>query len=433
VVRCTRARYRSSRERGYIAPVTSDIDRAIALLKQGAVDIVDRDELVVRLREGRPLRVKAGFDPTRPDLHLGHVVLMNKLRQFQLLGHHVIFIVGDFTALVGDPTGRNKARPALSREEVLAGAQTYAEQALKVLDPSRTEIRYNSEWLEKLSPHDMIRLAARRTVARTMERRDFRERFDEGRDIYLHEFLYPLLQAYDSVAIDADIELGGTDQLFNLMVGRDLMGAYGKRPQMVLTVPLLEGLDARWVDGRVEGPKMSKSADNYVGVTEPPFEQFRKLMLVNDGVIWRYFSLLSALEPEAVRALTERCEAPGAPPREGQRVFAREIVTRFHGPDAAREAEHRYDAQRAGGAFPADAPTFELAGDPARGGLWIAKALEQAKLATSASEGRRLVQGRAVTVDGQRFTEERGVLAAGAIYELTVGGKNKLFARVKVT
>ncbi len=411
----------------------TEIDRAMALIERGAVDIVDRVELRSRLSDGRPLRVKAGFDPTRPDLHLGHVVLMNKLRQFQELGHHVVFIVGDFTAQVGDPTGRNKSRPPLTKEEVLAGAKTYAEQALKVLDKDKCEIRYNSEWLDKLSPQDLVRLAARRTVARTMERRDFRDRFENNQDIYLHEFLYPLFQAYDSVAIEADIELGGTDQLFNLMVGRDLMGAYSMRPQMVLTVPLLEGLDARLVDGKVEGPKMSKSADNYVGVAEPAFEQFRKLMLVNDGVIWRYFDLLSARSVAEIAELRARCEAEGAAPREGQRVFAREIVTRFHSAEAAVEAEARYDAQRTAGAFPADAPQFSLSADPAKGGVWIGKALELAGLAASSSEGKRHVQGKAVTVNGARFTDPQGVLSAGQSYEVIVGGKNKQFARITIT
>jgi tyrosyl-tRNA synthetase len=410
----------------------TDVKKSMALIERGAVEIHEKKELEARLAEGRPLRVKAGFDPTRPDLHLGHVVLMNKLRQFQELGHHVIFIVGDFTAQVGDPTGRNKSRPPLTKEEVLAGAKTYAEQALKVLDKDKCEIRYNSEWLDKLTPQDLVRLAARRTVARTMERRDFRERFENNQDIYLHEFLYPLFQAYDSVAIQADIELGGTDQLFNLMVGRDLMGAYSMRPQMVLTVPLLEGLDAKLVDGKVEGPKMSKSADNYVGVAEPPFEQFRKLMLVNDGVIWRYFELLSVLTSDEIAALRAKCEAPGAAPREGQRVFAREIVTRFHGADAANEAEARYEAQRGSGAFPADAPSFTVPGDPAKGGVWVAKALELARLASSSSEGRRHVQGKSVTINGVRYTDAQGVLASGQTYEVTVGGKNKLFAKITV-
>ncbi|MDP3275799.1 MAG: tyrosine--tRNA ligase [Deltaproteobacteria bacterium] len=411
----------------------TSVEESLALLERGAVTVIDREELRARLAEGKPLRVKAGFDPTRPDLHLGHVVLMNKLRQFQMLGHQVVFIVGDFTAQVGDPTGRNKSRPPLTRDEVLAGARTYAEQALKVLDAASTEIRYNSEWLEKLTPQEFVRLAARRTVARTMERRDFRERFDEGKDIYLHEFLYPLLQAYDSVAIDADIELGGTDQLFNLTVGRDLMTAYGKRAQMVLTVPLLEGLDAKLVDGEVVGPKMSKSSDNYVGVSEPAFDQFRKLMLVNDGVIWRYYELLSALSTSEIAAIRTTAEAEGAPPRWAQRLFAREIVARFHDAAAAVEAEQRYEAQRASASFAADAAEVTVEGDLARGGVWIAKALELAKLATGSSEGRRLVQNKAVLVNNVRVTDERAVLPNGGTYEVVVTGKNKRFAKITVS
>jgi tyrosyl-tRNA synthetase len=403
----------------------------LAELKRGIVDLISEPELIERLGEGRPLRVKAGFDPTRPDLHLGHVVLMNKLRQWQDLGHQVVFIVGDFTALVGDPTGKNRARPPLSREEVQAGARTYAEQAFKVLDPARTELRYNSEWLEKLSPYEFVKLAAKRTVARTLERRDFRERFESGRDIYLHEFLYPLLQAYDSVVIDADIELGGTDQLFNLTVGRDLMGAYGKRPQMVMTTPLLEGLDARLVDGEIVGEKMSKSADNYVGVAEPPLEQFKKLMLVNDGVIWRYYELLSTRSAEEIAALKREAEAGRLPPRETQRRFAREVVARFHGADAAREAEAQYDYNRKGG-FPADAPSLELTVDPARGSLWIAKALAQAKLVESSSAGKNMVKNGGVQIDGERVKDELLQLAPGRTYEVVVGGKNKKYARIAV-
>lgn len=425
--------------------MTSSISTTLAELKRGIVDLITEAELVERLSEGRPLRIKAGFDPTRPDLHLGHVVLMNKLRQWQDFGHHVIFIVGDFTAQVGDPTGRNKARPPVSREEILEGARSYAEQAFKVLDPARTEVRFNSEWLDKLTPQEFIKLAAKRTVARTLERRDFRERFEQGRDIYLHEFLYPLLQAYDSVVIDADVELGGTDQLFNLNVGRDLMSAYGKRPQIVMTTPLLEGLDARLVDGKIVGEKMSKSADNYVGVAEPPFEQFKKLMLVDDGVIWRYFELLSTKPAEEIAALREEALAGALPPREPQRRFAREIVTRFHGAAAAAEAERAYDSRRAG-VFPADAPSFTLPADPARGALWLAKALAEARLAlspkekdeqgrpkASTSEARRLIKSGAVQVDGAKVTDEQAQLAPGRTYQIVVGSKDRKYALITVS
>jgi tyrosyl-tRNA synthetase len=404
---------------------------ALAELERGIVDLVSREELLARLDEGRPLRVKAGFDPTRPDLHIGHVVLMNKLRQFQELGHTVVFIVGDFTAQVGDPTGRNKARPPLSREEILQGAKTYAEQAFKVLSHERVEVRYNSEWLEKMTPADFVKLAAKRTVARTMERRDFKERFQEQRDIYLHELLYPLLQGYNSVEVDADIELGGTDQLFNLNVGRDLMSAYGKRPQMVMTTPLLEGLDAKWVEGKVVGDKMSKSADNYVGVSEPPLDQFKKLMLVNDGVVWRYYELLSALKNAEIAELRRATDAGELAPREAQRRFAREIVTRFHGEAAAKEAETQYEHNRAGG-FPSDAPSFSIAADATKGTLWIAKALAEAKLAPSSSAARNLVKNGGVVVNGERVRDEQFQLARGESFEIVVGGKDRKYARVAV-
>jgi tyrosyl-tRNA synthetase len=263
-------------------------ERQLETLCRGVVDFHVRAELEERLEEGRPLRIKAGFDPTRPDLHLGHTVLMAKMRQFQQLGHKVVFLVGDFTALVGDPTGRNESRPRLTREEVRAAAETYQAQAFKVLDKSLTEVRYNSEWLDAFTPSDFIELCGKYTVARMLERDDFSKRFAEGRPIFVHEFTYPLLQAYDSVVLECDVELGGTDQLFNLLVGRDLMPRYGKRPQIVMTTPILEGTSARVEDGKVVGAKMSKSANNYVGIDEPPFEQLQKLMLVDDGVVWRY-------------------------------------------------------------------------------------------------------------------------------------------------
>lgn len=280
-------------------------ERQLEILCKGAVDLHVRAELEERLREGKPLRVKAGFDPTRPDLHLGHTVVMQKMREFQDFGHTVIFVVGDFTAMVGDPTGKNELRPRLSREEVVAAAETYQAQAFKVLDRNKTVVRYNSEWLNKLDPTQMIELCAKYTVARMLERDDFKKRYEEARPIYVHEFMYPLLQAYDSVELEADIELGGTDQLFNLLVARDLMPRYGKRAQMVMTMPLLEGTNARIEDGKVVGPKMSKSADNYVGITEPPFDMLQKLMLVDDGVVWRYMELLSSRPPEEVARLRE--------------------------------------------------------------------------------------------------------------------------------
>ena len=272
-------------------------------LTRGTVEIHQLDELKERLEQNRPLRIKAGFDPTRPDLHLGHTVLMRKMRQFQDFGHEVIFLIGDFTAMLGDPTGQNESRPRLTRDQVFSAAQSYQEQAFTILDRGRTTVVHNSEWLAKLSLEQVVELAAKRTLARTLERRDFRERFETQRDVYLHELFYPLLQGYDSIQIEADIELGGTDQLFNLMVGRDLQQRYGQRPQVVITLPLLEGLDARCVDGQIVGKKMSKSAGNYIGVKEPGLVQYRKCMQVDDGVIWRFFELLSARNHQDIEDL----------------------------------------------------------------------------------------------------------------------------------
>src|SRR5262245_23823999 len=302
-------------------------------LTRGVVDLVQREELLERLRAGRPLRIKAGFDPTRPDLHIGHTVLLQKMRQFQEYGHEVTFLVGDFTAMVGDPTGQNEMRPRLTREQVLEAAKTYQDQAFKVLDRDRTQVRFNSEWLGSLALTEVIELAAKRTVARTLERRDFRERLEQHRDIYLHEFLYPLLQGYDSVELDSDVELGGTDQLFNLMVGRDLMQRYGRKPQIVMTTPIHEGIDARIENGHVVGKKMSKSAYNYIGLTEPPVDMYRKAMQIDDQVIWRFFELLSARSSSDIAALRS-----GNDPLAAKASFASEIVERFHGDRSARDA-----------------------------------------------------------------------------------------------
>jgi len=311
-------------------------ERQLEILCRGVVDLHVRAELEERLRSGRPLRVKAGFDPTRPDLHLGHTVLMQKMRQFQDLGHTVIFLVGDFTAMVGDPTGRNELRPSLTREAVLDASKTYQAQAFKVLDRDKTEVRYNTEWLDKMSPWDLVELGAKYTVARMLERDDFSKRFADKRPIFIHEFLYPLLQAYDSVKLACDIELGGTDQLFNLLVGRDLMPRYGVPGQMVMTTPLLEGTDARLVDGKITGKKMSKSADNYVGIDEPPFEMLQKLMLVDDAVVWRYMDLLSSRSTEEIAASKDDVAAGRADVVKVKELFALEIVTRFHSAAPAR-------------------------------------------------------------------------------------------------
>ncbi len=400
-------------------------ERQLAELTRGVSDVVQLDELRQRLAEGRPLRVKTGFDPTRPDLHLGHTVLMRKMRQFQDLGHRVVFLVGDFTAMVGDPTGQNEMRPQLTRQQVMEAAQTYQEQAFKVLDPQRTEVRYNSEWLDEMPLSRLVELAAKRTVARTLERRDFHERLAAQRDIYLHELLYPLLQGYDSVALECDVELGGTDQLFNLMVGRDLMQRYGMRPQIVMTTPILEGIDARVSDGKVVGKKMSKSADNYVGLTEPPLEMMRKCMQIDDAVIWRFFELLSSRS----RADIDELRHAGDPLR-AKREFAQEVISLYHSEGDAGRAAQTFRSTYLADGVPEDVPEVEVAagGDT----LWIAKALSAAKLVSSTSEGRRLSGQGGVEVDGTRITDEQYQLARGGRYLLRVGSKKRRFAYVKV-
>jgi len=407
----------------------------IALITRGAVDVHVRAELEERLQKSRdtgvPLRVKTGFDPTRPDLHLGHTVLLSKMRQFQDLGHKVILLIGEFTAMVGDPTGQNDQRPRLTREAVLAAAETYKEQAFKVLDGDKTEQRSNNEWLGTMTMNDTVELMAKMTVSRMLERNDFSKRFEEQRPIYQHEFLYPLLQGYDSVALDADIELGGTDQLFNLLVGRDLMPKYGKpRGQMVLTVPILEGTDARMGDnGQVVGKKMSKSADNYIGVSEPADVMFRKVMQIDDDVIFRYFELLSSKTNAELVALKEERKA-GRSPMEIKGIFAREIITRFHSAQAASDAEEAFRRVYSGDAVPDDVPTMNVKTETA--GLWIAKALSAAGLVKSTGEGKRLVEQGGVEVDQVRVTDAQLQLAVGKKYLLRVGSKNRRFAYVVV-
>jgi tyrosyl-tRNA synthetase len=403
-------------------------EEQLEILCRGVVDLHVRAELEERLRTGRPLRVKAGFDPTRPDLHLGHTVLMQKMRQFQELGHQVIFLVGDFTAMVGDPTGRNDQRPRLTREEVLAAAETYQTQAFKVLDKQKTEVRYNSEWLGKMDPAQLIELCAKYTVARMLERDDFSKRYAEQRPIFVHEFLYPLLQAYDSVALEADVELGGTDQLFNLLVGRDIMPRFGKVAQLVMTTPILEGTNARVENGKVVGAKMSKSADNYVGIDEPPFEMLQKLLLVDDGVIWRYMELLSSRSNEEIKALRAEVTA-GRSVIEVKELFAQEIVTRFHSEEAATAALARRRGVAAGGLPDViEEASFDAEGDS----IGLGKVLALAGLAKSGSEGMRLIKGGAVHLDSEVVKDEKLKLAKGTTCLLRVGSKNRRFLRVTI-
>jgi len=389
----------------------------LAELKRGADEILLEAELKARLTEGRPLRVKAGFDPTAPDLHLGHTVLLNKLRQFQELGHEAIFLIGDFTGMIGDPTGKNVTRKPLSREEIAANARTYESQVFKILDPKRTRVEFNSSWTEKLGAAGLVQLAARHTVARMLERDDFSKRYAAGEPISIHEFLYPLLQGYDSVALKADVELGGTDQKFNLLVGRQLQEQYGQKPQIVLTMPLLEGLDGV--------QKMSKSLGNYIGINEPPGEMFGKLMSISDELMWRYFELLS------FRSLTEiagfkKQIAEGANPRDIKFLLAEEIVARFHGTAAGRAAQEEFVARFQKGALPEEMPEFEFAAEA--GGLAIAALLKQCDLTASTSEANRMLEQGGVKVDGEKVSDRGLKLKPGAAYVLQVGKRK--FARV---
>lgn len=406
----------------------------MAELARGVVDLHVRAELEARLEEsrqsGKPLRVKAGFDPTRPDLHVGHAVLLQKMRQFQDLGHTAILLVGEFTAMVGDPTGQNDLRPRLGREDVRAAAATYTEQAFRVLDRARTELRTNSEWLDTLAPQELVELMAKMTVSRMLERNDFGERFAAHKPIYQHEFLYPLLQGYDSVALDNDVELGGTDQLFNLLVGRDLMPRYGKRPQIVMTTPILEGTDAKLDgDGKVVGAKMSKSKDNYIGLTEAPAVMWRKVMQVDDDVIFRYFDLLSARTTEQIGEL-RRERASGRNPMEIKALFAEELVSRFHSADAAATARAEFEGVYGADALPADIEEHSLATEGE--GLWLAKALSMAGLVKSTGEGKRLIEQGGVEVDRERVRDGQHQLTRGSRYLLRVGSKNRRFAYVTV-
>jgi tyrosyl-tRNA synthetase len=398
-------------------PVTDRVLHAIAVSKRGCDELLPEADWLAKLARseatGVPLRIKLGLDPTAPDLHLGHTVVLNKMRQLQDLGHTVIFLVGDFTSMIGDPSGRNTTRPPLSREQIEANATTYFNQAKLVLDESRTEIRYNSEWSDPLGARGMIQLASRYTVARMMERNDFSERFKAGTPISVHEFLYPLMQGYDSVALKSDLELGGTDQKFNLLVGRALQTEYGQEPQCILTMPLLEGLDG------VE--KMSKSKGNYIAITEPANDMFAKLLSISDPMMWKYFTLLS-FRPEGEIAALKREVDAGRNPKDAKVQLAKEITARFHGPAAADAAEHDFEL-RARGGIPDQIDAITLSGAP----MQIGTVLKQARLAPSTSEALRLVDGHGVRVDGSVVTDKGLQLAAGT-YVVQVGKRK--FARV---
>ena len=398
----------------------TDIQHALGLITHGTEEIIKLEELEQRLKLGRPLRVKVGFDPTAPDLHLGHTVVINKMRQFQDLGHTIIFVIGDFTGLIGDPSGKNITRKALTPEQVKENAETYAKQVYKILDRDKTQIRFNSEWLNELGSVGMVQLAAKYTVARMLERDDFEARFKNNQSIAIHEFLYPLAQGYDSVALKCDVELGGTDQKFNLHVGRHLQQHYGQPPQVIITLPLLEGLDGV--------QKMSKSLNNYVGITEPPEEMFGKLMSISDELMWRYFDLLSFRSNQDLAALKSEVEG-GRNPRDIKFLLGEEIIERFHGAGAAVAARKSFIARFQQGQMPEDIPEQTLAsgGD----GIGIAAALKQCGLVPSNSEAFRMIQQGGVRIDGEKVSERSLKLEAGFTGILQVGKRKFCKAHVE--
>ncbi len=396
-----------------------NFEEQIAELHRGASEVLVDADLVKKLRRGRPLHVKAGFDPTAPDLHLGHTVLLNKMRQFQQLGHEVTFLIGDFTGMIGDPTGRNATRPALTPEEIQANARTYETQVFKILDRGKTRIDFNSRWLGKLSSAEMVKLTAHYTVARMLERDDFAKRYKAGQPISIHEFLYPLAQGYDSVAMKADVELGGTDQKFNLLVGRSLQEAYGQEPQVVLTMPLLEGLDGV--------NKMSKSLGNYIGITEDADTMFGKVMSISDVLMWRYFELLS-FRPLAEIAALRQSAAQGRNPRDIKFELAREITARFHDAAAAERAHRNFTARVSEKAVPDDLPVKVIVVEAA--GLRVANLLKEAGLAASTSEANRKIDEGAVRIDGTKVTDRALTLRSGAEHVFQVGSRR--FARLRL-
>ncbi len=397
----------------------ADLDHQLAEIHRGTDEVVVESELVEKLQTGRPLRVKVGFDPTAPDLHLGHTVVINKMRQFQLLGHHIMFLIGDFTGLIGDPSGRSATRKPLTEEELNANAQTYREQVFKILDPDLTEICFNSTWMEPLGAAGMIKLAAQHTVARMLERDDFEKRYKSNQPIAVHEFLYPLCQGYDSVAMRTDVELGGTDQKFNLLVGRKLQENAGQRPQIAITMPILEGLDGV--------QKMSKSLNNYVGISDPPAEMFGKLMRVTDDLMWRYLELLSGHDLSTLSAWKREVE-DGLNPRDVKFRMAAEQVERFHGARAAKDAQAAFIARFREGQIPDEMPEYEFTA--AQGPLPLPNVIKDAGLTPSTTEARRMVGQGAVRIDGDRISDVDLRLSPGFSGVLQVGKRR--FARVRV-
>ena len=393
----------------------SAIEQAIQTIRRGSDELIVEEELAKKLAKGRKLRVKLGLDPTAPDLHLGHTVVINKLRDFQNLGHQVQFLIGDFTGMIGDPTGKNQTRPPLTREEILANAQTYQQQVFKILDPERTQVLFNSEWSDKLGAEGILRLAAKYTVSQLLEREDFSKRFQEERPIALHELLYPLMQGYDSVAMKSDVELGGTDQKFNLLVGRELQRAHGQEPQVILTTPLLEGLDGK--------EKMSKSLGNYIGIAEAPEEIFGKLMSISDELMWRYLELLS-FEPSAtLRGWKKEVEA-GRNPKEIKVLLAKELVARFHSPAAAGKAEQAFESRFRRGELPEEIEERSVAETQ------ILKVLKESGLVASANEATRMIEQGGVRIDGEKIGDRNLQLKRSQAYVIQVG-KRKV-ARVTI-
>ena len=398
----------------------ASVEESLEIIARGADEILLKDELKKKIESGKPLRIKAGFDPTAPDLHLGHTVLINKLHQFQQLGHEVLFLIGDFTGMIGDPTGKSATRPPLTRDEVIDNARTYEQQIFKILDPEKTLVMFNSSWMNEMDVSGLIQLAAKHTVARMLERDDFNQRYSGGQPIAIHEFLYPLIQGYDSVAMKADVELGGTDQKFNLLVGRQMQEAYGQSPQVVLTMPILEGLDGV--------QKMSKSLGNYIAIDEPPNEMFGKLMSVSDELMWRYFELLSFRPVKEIQDFKQQVSA-GENPRNIKVTLAKEIISRFHSDTAADAAEQDFISRFRNNAMPEDMPEVTL--DLQAESLPLANMLKEASLVASTSDGHRMVKQGAVKIDGERVSDSRQQFTKGFTGVLQVGKRK--FARVTLT
>jgi tyrosyl-tRNA synthetase len=390
------------------------VKKSLELIKRGIVDLIDEEELIKKLersyKENKPLKIKAGFDPTAPDLHLGHTVLLRKLKQFQDLGHEVYFLIGDFTAMIGDPTGRSETRPALTREQVLENAKTYKEQVFKILDPDKTKIVFNSTWFSKMGAEDIIRLCAKYTVARILERDDFKKRFESGLPIAIHELIYPLFQAYDSVALEADVELGGTDQLFNLLIGRDIQREYGQEPQVIITLPILEGLDGV--------QKMSKSLGNYVGIMEKPFEMYGKLMSIPDELMWKYYILLTDFPEEEVNEMKEKVEKGEYHPKEAKKRLARYIVAQFHSEEEALKAEEEFERVFSKREVPKEIPTINVQA----GKLWLPGFLRDHGFVKSSSEARRLIAQKAIDLNQKPLKQEEIELSPGE-YVIKIGKK----------